>query len=319
MDILVKVITLKQKKVNIVPLGKISDVKSGLSSGDNQQYLYKKADALGPYQMIDVRKVLTEEEMNKIRKDEKLRLKIAFNGIPKGMFHGKTIVPHDKGGSSDIEVGRLNNYYSPTQFFIDYSEENVERIKTLTVDERNEIDGVDNIVKFGDKVASRFQNVDYYFKSGITFPKAGMYVPTFRLNSSSVFDSGGNCLFVKKDIGIFLSNEFLLGILCSKLIRYILKNFINNSVNMQVDDIKKLPIPICDKVDKIKIEKLVKTIIEKQKKDIAYDYHKHEQREIDSLVYKIFELDVVLIEEIENWFIRKYPKLANQFSTLGAR
>ena len=62
---------------------------------------------------------------------------------------GKTIVPCDKGGSSDIKSGRLSNYYSEPEFFIDYSEENVERIKTLTIADRKRHYGEKNILAIG--------------------------------------------------------------------------------------------------------------------------------------------------------------------------
>ena len=91
--------------------------------------------------------------------------------------------------------------------------------------------------------------------------------------------------------------------------KYLLKTFVNNSINIQVDDVKKSPIPICEKSQKQEIEKLVKEIIKKQKKDPDYNYQNHEQIEIDNLVYEIFGLDQELIDEVETWYARRYPKL----------
>ena len=88
-----------------------------------------------------------------------------------------------------------------------------------------------------------------------------------------------------------------------------LKTFVNDSINIQVDDVKKSPIPICEKSQKQEIEKLVKEIIKKQKKDPDYNYQDHEQIEIDKLVYEIFGLDQELIDEVETWYARRYPKL----------
>ena len=85
--------------------------------------------------------------------------------------------------------------------------------------------------------------------------------------------------------------------------------FVNNSINSQVEDVKKNIIPICEKSQKQEIENLVKEIIKKQKKDPDYNYQNHEQIEIDKLVYEIFGLDQELIDEVETWYARRYPKL----------
>ena len=150
---------------------------------------------------------MTEIEISKISNDEKLRIKIIENGIHKNMFKGKTIVPYDKGGSSDIEAGRLRNYFAESDFFIDWSESNVKRMKTLTIAQRKSKSwrqkaGVKK--SYETKIASRLQNTEYYFKNGITFSLIGMYSPTFRINSNSIFDVGGSSLFIKDKLKVFL-------------------------------------------------------------------------------------------------------------------
>ena len=124
-----------------------------------------------------------------------------------------------------------------------------------------------------------------------------------------MFDVVGSSLFIKDELKRTISIEYVLGILCSKLNRYIMIAFVNNSINSQVEDIKKNIIPICEKSQKQEIEKLVKEIIKKQKKDPDYNYQDHEQKEIDKLVYEIFGLDQELIDEVETWYARRYPKL----------
>ena len=231
------------------------------------------------------------------------------------MFGGRTIVPYDKGGSSDIESGRLSNYFSPTEFFIDWSEDNVKRLNTLTIADRKKFYG-ENFSKNDNRIASRFQNIDFYFKPGLTFSITGLYAPTYRINSGAVFDVKGSCIFLKNEYKQLFSNEFLLGVLCSKFCRYVQKNFIHNTVDSQVDDIKLNPIPIVDDSYKIKIEKLVKEMIIKQKKNLSYDYQNNEQIKLDNLIYEIFGLSSDMIGEIEDWYVRKYPKLINQFNFL---
>ena len=72
---------------------------------------------------------------------------------------------------------------------------------------------------------------------------------------------------------------------------------------------KKIPIPITDKQTKEKIESLVESIITQLNKDPDYPYDENEQIEIDEIVYQIYGLDSNLVEEIKDWFIRKYPHL----------
>ena len=310
MQISAKTVSLGKNEIKFTTLNEITDVKVGLQTGDNPYYLYKNPSGTGSYRIIDKTKVLTEEEISEINNDKKLRIKIIENGIHKNMFKGKTIVPYDKGGSSDIEAGRLRNYFAESDFFIDWSESNVKRMKTLTIAQRYKNNGQKNPKKYYEtKIASRLQNIEYYFKNGITFSLIGMYSPTFRINSNSIFDVGGSSLFIKDELKRTISIEYVLGILCSKLNRYIMIAFVNNSINSQVEDIKKNIIPICEKSQKQEIEKLVKEIIKKQKKDPDYNYQDHEQKEIDNLVYEIFGLDQELIDEVETWYARRYPKL----------
>jgi len=306
-----KKINFSNKKIQFFTLEEIAEVKTGLSTGDNKFFIYKKSEAIGSYKIIEPKDVLSEKELSEISNDESLRKQVYEHGISKSMFKGKTIIPHDKGGSSDIEGGILNNYFSPTEFFIDWSEENVHRLKSFTIADVLRFYDKTNIPKksWEKDLAAALRNKNKYFKEGITFPKAGIYVPTFRINSCSTFDSGGNCLFIKKEFKNFFSVNLLLGILCSKFIRYMIKNFLNNSINMQVDDLKKAPIVLCDKNTKNQIETLVSTIISKQKKNDKYKFHKKEQLEIDKIVYEIYGLDDKFITEVENWYERKYPKL----------
>ena len=308
MKISAKTVSLGKNEIKFTTLEQISDVKQGLATGENISYLYKNPSGTGSYRIIDKTKVLTEKEISEINNDEKLRIKIIENGIHKNMFKGKTIVPYDKGGSSDIESGRLRNYFAESDFFIDWSESNVKRMKTLTIAQRKSKSwrqkaGVKK--SYETTLAAIIRNPSYYFKNGITFSLIGMYSPTFRINSNSIFDVGGSSLFIKDKLKMTISIEYVLGILCSKLNRYIMKNFLNNSINSQVEDIKKNIIPICEKSQKQEMEKLVKEIIKKQKKDPDYNYQNHEQREIDNLVYEIFGLDKELIDEVETWYARR--------------
>jgi hypothetical protein len=58
------------------------------------------------------------------------------------------------------------------------------------------------------------------------------------------------------------------------------------------------------------IEQYVEAIINKQKQNPRYDYASHEQIEIDRLVYEAYGLNENDTQEVENWYVRRYPKLA---------
>jgi hypothetical protein len=55
---------------------------------------------------------------------------------------------------------------------------------------------------------------------------------------------------------------------------------------------------------------LVRTIIEEQKQNPGYDYMSNEQKEIDRVVGELYGLNEEDIREIELWYCRRYPKLA---------
>jgi hypothetical protein len=156
--------------------------------------------------------------------------------------------------------------------------------------------------KGSNRICSRFQNTDYYFKDGITFSRTGQYSPTFRKGSMSVFDSEGSF------IDISINTNIALGCLSSKLIKLLAKVYLNDYVHMQVEALKELPFSIQESKE---IEKLVKTIILKQKADNRYNYMENEQKEIDRLVYDLYGLNEQDVREVETWYARRYPKLAH--------
>lgn len=81
---------------------------------------------------------------------------------------------------------------------------------------------------------SRPQNIDYYFKDGITFSSITSSIFSCRKMSKAIFGGGGSAIFTKND-------TFLMGFLNSKLNKYFL-NLLNPTLNILVGDIEKLPI-----------------------------------------------------------------------------
>jgi len=80
---------------------------------------------------------------------------------------------------------------------------------------------------------------------------------------------------------------------------------------LQVDALKQCPLPANPNETAIaQIEELVTSIIEKQKSNPIYSYHLNEQKEINAIVYQLYGSSEEDIREVELWYCRRYPKLA---------
>ncbi|MDR0535179.1 MAG: DUF3800 domain-containing protein [Puniceicoccales bacterium] len=316
----VRTITLNGNAVRLVKLRDIAEVKVGLQTGDNDTYLFQNPDARGSYRSIeDYRQyLLNEHDLERIRSDESLRREVVHHGISKDnrrssrYFGGRYIVPYDKGGESDSDEGWMPNYWVPTNYFIDWSELAVNRMKTLTTRERNRSRGENG---GNDSIASRFQNADSYFTKGITFSMRGVYSPTFRFAESNPFDVMSSKLFASAGASL----DELLAWLASRLGKFVMKNYLEHTVAFDVDALKEVPIRFCP-TEAQEAAKLVNRVMEMQRRNPRYDYASSEQLEIDRLVYAAYGLNETDIREVEDWYARRYPKLAKaQKENLAAK
>jgi len=124
---------------------------------------------------------------------------------------GKKWVPYAKGGP-------YNKWYGNLWWVIAFDEENYKLLS---------------------KMGNYLPNRKYYFKKGITYTMTTSKGATFRyLPSGFLFDCKGSSLFFSKDEDIFR----FLGLLNSSLFSY-LESFIAGSVDLEVGDLKKLPVP----------------------------------------------------------------------------
>jgi len=125
--------------------------------------------------------------------------------------YGKKWVPYSKGGP-------YNKWYGNLWWVIAFDEENYNLLS---------------------KMGNYLPNRKYYFKKGITYTMTTSKGATFRyLPSGFLFDCKGSSLFFSKDEDIFR----FLGLLNSSLFSY-LESFIAGSVDLEVGDLKKLPVP----------------------------------------------------------------------------
>jgi len=294
---------------SFVRLDDLADIKQGLATADNKYYLRKSADAHGSYDTVDSSELLTEHETSNLTESEKR------NGIDPAKYGGRHLVRYDKGGESDADAGWLPNYYVPTRYFIDWSKKAVQRLRTATIADGKRRKGETHRIRASDETtrAAVIRNPEYYFTEGVTFSRTGFYAPTFRLGSSSVFDSDGSSIFQDT-----LPTLALLAILTSMLSRYFIKIMIDHTVHAQTEDVKKLNMPNDPVPQSIEqLEDLVNNIIQQQKSNQRYPYWLHEQKQIDALVYQLYGLSEEDIREVELWYCRRYPKLAEAQGVLA--
>ena len=315
-EVEVRKIKFNDREIELVRFGDIAEVKQGLATGDNDYYLFQNPEARGNYKNInDYKKyLLVDRDLEKIRSNEKVRKKVIDLGIHQSKkekdfdkdrwFEGRYIVPYDKGGESDTDSGWLPNYYVPTNYFIDWSSSAISRLATYKIADRIKDRGESKTIKESYRTtnAAVIRSPHTYFKTGISFSRTGVYCPTFRISSISVYDTEGSTIFIEDGFSPISS----LGILSSKLIRCLIKSFIDHTVHTQVEDIKVVPFTL---VIPDKLQSLVNSIIDKQKLNLNYNYLSVEQKEIDRIIYQHYNLNDDDINEVETWFARRYPKL----------
>jgi hypothetical protein len=264
-------ILFNSKKINLEKIKSKEDVKKGMDSAI--KYVYRANESV---QVIRTRYNVVD--IKKIRStDEILNLSNIekLNGVESEEF----IIPFNKGGSSSTKEDWLPNYFVDVEYYIDFSELAVKK--------------------------HYHRNKTFYFNDGLTFSFRGDYSPTFRLKNIGPFDANSSYLSSDNhDKSVFI------GVLNSKLVRYIFNAIIQHTVASDIDKIKEIPIVEIDEINSQKINKLVEAIIEKQKQVPKYNYFANEQKEIDQLVYELYGLNEDDINEVETWFARRYPKLA---------
>lgn len=109
----------------------------------------------------------------------------------------------------------------------------------------------------------------------------------------------------------------ILSSLNSRIWVSLFRNYVNATVNTSEDPIKDVPLPL-NIPEAASVA--VRSIVGKQARDRRYDYASNEQLEIDRLVYAAYGLNDGDIKEVENWYARRYPKLAEaQRRNLAAR
>ncbi|MBK8329297.1 MAG: hypothetical protein IPL09_07475 [Bacteroidetes bacterium] len=165
------------------------------------------------------------DDLVRIANDAKLRNDIVENGfeIKKSKsnryFEGRYIVPYDKGGESDSDDGLMPNYFVPTNYYIDWSSDSVKRMQNMTIADRIRLYNEDKTIQkhYEHTLASVKRNSQFYFVQGLTYSRTGVYSPTFRINSCSVYDVKGSFIEIAQD------NLLSLGLLSSRIVKFLVE------------------------------------------------------------------------------------------------
>ena len=252
-------------------------ILSGIKTGNNAPYLrILSEEAQKSFDLISEVEVLSDRDAEKLSEEEKL------NGIKQGRHY----VRFEMGMPSNADDGMLPCYFqSPSLIAIDWSEEGVAGMRG--------------------EARSDLANASYRFADlnrQISFSGTGQYAPTFRMANAPVFLNMASRIFLREGN----CRESWIGLLNSKIFRYTIKQFLNHGVHVEVEDLKSISVPNID--DELK--SFVFHIVSKQEMAPDYDYASNEQMEIDRLVYEAHGLNADDIQEVENWYARRYPKLA---------
>jgi len=294
----VRTIEINGKEIEVVKLGDVAEVNQGISTGQNDYYIRKNIETAG-YQKIDKRLILSEKDIENLSYIEK------NEGIDKIKYNGKYFIPFDKGSDSDSEDGWMPNYFVETEYFIDWSIASLNRLRTLTIAQRKIEQNLQFEINKDDdkKIAAALRNQDKWFKTTINFSPTGQYSPTFRLGYGTVSQNTSSTIVINSSFQISS-----IGILSSRLAKFIFKNFHNHTVHTQEGDVIEYSINLEQSFFE-NIKEKASLIIAKQHINPRYDYSSHEQIEIDKQVYEAYGLNAEDVEEVENWYARRYGKL----------
>ena len=139
------------------------------------------------------------------------------------------------------------------------------------------------------------RNPQFNFKEGFCWnnvlnPNARLL--KVKLKGSTVNDVGSMSLISKSK---YLSNAFFVSVLNSNIIFDYYREFINCTVNIQINDLRQIPIIIPDKKDLAKIEELFQKIYNCKKQHFIKNdklLHIPEESELDLLISRLYSVDV---------------------------
>ena len=309
--------TLKPGDVTLI--GLVTDGGQGMATGDNGKFVGVKAGTKQAFSIIESRpqklaevnrkyhlnKVLPQEEQNIWTLFDNLKAQFGnkifgqgyvYRIVPEdliaditsisaeekkqGVLGRRTFVPYDKGDKEG------NKWYNESPFMIDWSKENVHFLKTSP--------------------KARYQGYTFYFKEGFCWNNnlnERYYNIKCKEKKAGIHDVASMSLFELTDK---VPAYYLVTMINSSLCGYIYRMFLNNTVNVQVNDLRMLPIIVPSKSQLDDCKKLFDDAVKIQK---AYFNQQYSASERDSQLQKVQENVDKLAFEIYGLRQTDYPPL----------
>ena len=211
-------------------------------------------------------KIISKDEIAKI---DKLSEEEKTNGIDNNKPYW---VLYDKGDKDG------NKWYLESPYYINWSKESIEWLKTSP--------------------KSRWQGYNFFFKEGFCWnnvlnPNARLI--KCRLKGKSVNDVASMTLYSQYNN---ISSKFFVSLLNSNFIFDYCRNYINQSVSIQINDIRQLPIIIPTEQQLNEFEKIFNQAYAMKKKQFAGEISNKEankkldeiQKILDEKIYQLYEL-----------------------------
>lgn len=206
-----------------------------------------------------------------------------------GIKGKRTFVPYDKGDREG------NRWYLETPYLIDWSEESVDWLKSHS----------------GHSGAGMpvVRNPQFYFRNGFCWTNVLNPNSTYfkcRLKDTTVNDVGSMSLYDESGLG----DKYFVLSLNSYLHFKVLREFFNNTVNIQMNDIRKLPIKIPTEKELKAFNKKFDECLAIKKEYFAGEIDRAEmnaqlrpiETEIDEMVNKLYGIEAkeeIVLDELE--------------------
>ena len=134
------------------------------------------------------------------------------------------------------------------------------------------------------------RNQMFYFKEGFCWSNTlNPYARLLkcRIKSKTINDVGAMSL--TSTIESVISNEEIVCLLNSNFVFDYYRNFINNTVNIQINDIRQIPVKILRGEEKAKLTSLFYTAFDMRKSNrLSADEEKNIQSYLDNAIYDIY-------------------------------
>lgn len=200
--------------------------------------------------------------------------KIGFNkhSLNMAITSGYKWFPYNKGGG-------YRKWYGNNEYIVDWNNDGYE---------------IRNFKDEKGKLRSRPQNIQYYFKEGLTWSDVSTTNLGVRYSPQGfIFDVKGSTIFIKERDNL----EILLAFLCTKIVNRFLE-MLNPTVSFQVGDLSRLPIIVPTDTQRETIKTIVTNNIQLAKEEwdsfeISWDFTIH-----PLLKHK---KNTLLRDSFENW------------------